>query len=86
MPPGRVAVDCSGPTAHSPQALNQVIARVAVPTARGQSGTAVQRLHCPLPLAREVVRYKSSGSFTANCRPAVRHCIARVPLPTAPRQ
>ena len=65
-----------------PQAVRQCIARIALPTAPRQCGSALRQLHCPLPLGRETMRCRSS---TAHCLQAVRQCIAGVPLLTAPR-
>ena len=47
------------------------------PASRGQE------LHFPVPPASEAVHCRSS---TAYCPRALRQCIARVALPTAPRQ
>ena len=52
-------------------------------TAPGQCDSALQEFHCPLPQGSEAVHCRNS---TAHSRQAIRQCIARVPLPTAPRQ
>ena len=54
-----------------------------MPIAHGQCGSVLQELHCPWPPGGVVVRYTSC---TAHTPLAVRQCIARLPLPTAPKQ
>ena len=53
------------------------------PHCPGAVGSALPKLHCPLPPGSEAVHCRSS---TANCPRAVRQCIAEVALPTTPRQ
>ena len=71
-----------------------------MPTATRRWGNELQEFHCPLPPGREAVYCRSSTahcpqagseavhcrSCTANCPQAVRQGVAKVPLPTAPRQ
>ena len=85
LPPSSGAVRCRSSTAHCPQAVRQCIARVALPAAPRQWGSALQELelHCPLPPGSEAVHCRSC---TAHCPQAVRQCIAGVALPTAPGQ
>ena len=83
MPPGSEAVHCRSCTVHCPQAVRQCIAGVALPTAPGQCGGALQEFHSPLPPGSEAVH---CTSCTAHCSQAVRQCVAGVPLPTALRQ
>ena len=66
-----------------PQALQQCIAGVVLPTGPRQLGSVLQDPHCPLPPGSGAVRCRSS---TAHCPKAVRRCIARVSTPNAPRQ
>ena len=75
-----MAVSC---TAHCPQAVGQCIAGVALSTAPRQWGSALQELHCPLPLDSAAVYCRSC---TVHCPQAVGQCIAGVALSTAPRQ
>ena len=53
-----------------------------MPTSPNQCGSALQGFHRPLPLGSEALHCRSC---TAHCLRLVRHCIARVPLSTAPR-
>ena len=54
----------SASTAHCPQAVGQCIARVPLPTAPRQRGSALHELRCPLPPGRGAVCRRSS---TAHC-------------------
>ena len=77
MPLSSVAVQNRSSTAHYPQVLGQCIARIALPTAPRQWGSALQGLHCPLPL----------GNVAVHCRsPALKATTAswaRLPVPQA---
>ena len=54
-----------------------------MPTAPRQWGYLLQGFICPLPPGSEAVHCRRS---TAPCPQAVEQRIAKVPLPTAPRQ
>ena len=59
LPPGSEAVFNSSSTTHCPWAVRQSIARVALPTAPRQWGSALQELHCPLLLDAEALHCRS---------------------------
>ena len=55
---------------------------VALPTTPRQWGSALQELHCPLPLSSEAAHDSCSTAYWPQ---AVRRCILGVALPIAPR-
>ena len=67
QPPAAVQVFRTGAFEHL-KTTQQCIAGIALPTAPGQCGSALQELHCPLP----------PGSVAVHCRSCTAHC----PLPT----
>ena len=53
-----------------------------MPPTYWQSGSALQEFLCPLPPSGVAVH---STSSYAHCPQAVRHCIARLHMPSAPK-